>query len=123
MKILQAVTILTVSVVIASSALAGNKRYDARTKMCRQLDSVELEWESRPWGKGGKGFEESCKKCHTRDNDSGGGFLYAESKSQKGWNRVFAKRRVRCATRGSWEGISEEKLAYIMISTNDVKKP
>ncbi len=90
-----------------------SKRLDERTQMCRLIAEGKLDWESEPWGRGGKKFQEVCKSCHHRENDKGATFLHAESKMSKGWNRVFAKRRVQCAKDGSWAGLTEEDIQFI----------
>jgi len=76
------------------------------TKTCRILEYGPLEWDSRPWGEGGKVFREVCKVCHTRNNDKGAPFLYAESKTPAAWNRVFAQKYPKCAQNGSWDKIT-----------------
>ncbi len=96
----------------ASQARPG-KRYDAGTGMCRIIGEGKLGWESEPWGTGGRKFREVCKKCHTRNNDSGAPFLFAESHMPRGWNRIFFKRRVKCARDGSWNGLSRDELLMI----------
>ncbi len=52
-------------------------------------------------------FHKFCKSCHSRGEDAKGGFLTMESKSRKGWDRVFNKRRVQCAKDGTWDALSE----------------
>ncbi|GAB4337727.1 MAG: hypothetical protein Kow0089_09160 [Desulfobulbaceae bacterium] len=89
------------------------KRFDERTQMCRILNQGKLSWESEAWGTGGQKFKEVCKSCHTRNNDKGAPFLHAQSFVSKGWNRVFAKRRVPCAKDGSWDGLTEEEIQFI----------
>ncbi|HFQ89246.1 MAG TPA: hypothetical protein ENK27_04130 [Desulfobulbus sp.] len=89
------------------------KRYDPRTKMCRQLDRGKLDWNSEPWGIGGKKFREVCKRCHTRNNDKGAPFLWTESYTSKAWNSIFARRRAKCARDGSWDVLSEEELQMV----------
>ncbi len=89
------------------------KRYDARTKMCRQLDRGRLDWNSEPWGLGGQKFREVCKSCHTRNNDKGAPFLWAESYTSNAWNSIFAKRRKKCARDGAWDVLSEEELQMV----------
>ncbi|MDG4476249.1 c-type cytochrome [Thiovibrio frasassiensis] len=88
---------------------APKTRYDATTKTCRVLSDGPLEWESRPWGEGGKLFANNCKSCHTRNNDKGAPFLWAESKSSAGWNRVFETRSAKCAKQGAWDSITLEQ--------------
>ena len=84
-------------------------RYDAGTQTCRVLSDGPLEWESRPWGEGGKLFQNNCKSCHSRNNDKGAPFLWVESKNSEGWNRVFATRSPKCAKDGSWDNMTLEQ--------------
>ncbi|MFZ5760081.1 MAG: hypothetical protein ACOY32_10705 [Thermodesulfobacteriota bacterium] len=84
------------------------KRFDEGTQTCRIFDTNSL-W----WGKGAKLFQQSCKSCHVRGNDKGAPFLYAESKSPKGWNRVFFKKYPACAQDGSWAGLSPDDLLLV----------
>ena len=58
-------------------------------------------------------FQEVCKSCHRRDNDKGAPFLWVESLSSNGWNRVFAQRYPKCASDGSWGGTSLEDIQMI----------
>jgi len=88
---------------------APKTRYDATTQTCRVLDDGPLEWESRPWGEGGKLFKEVCKGCHSRNNDKGAPFLWVESKNSTAWNRVFATRSPKCAKAGAWDTITREQ--------------
>jgi hypothetical protein len=92
---------------------APKKRLDSRTGTCRVLSSGPLEWESLPWGKGGKGFKQVCKSCHTRSNKIEAPFLWEESKTAKGWNRVFATQRAKCAQDGSWAKLSDDELLMV----------
>jgi mono/diheme cytochrome c family protein len=96
-----------------SVSASPKKRYDAKTKTCRTLNAAPLEWETLPWGEGGKAFKQVCKSCHTRDNDKGAPFLWEESKTSNGWNRIFATMRVPCATDGSWKKLSDEELLMV----------
>lgn len=91
------------------AAAAPKTRYDATTQTCRVLDNGPLEWESRPWGEGGKLFKDVCKSCHTRKNDAGAPFLWVESKNSTGWNRIFETRSPKCAKQGAWDGITLEQ--------------
>lgn len=91
------------------AAAAPKTRYDATTQTCRVLDDGPLEWESRPWGEGGKLFKDVCKSCHTRNNDTGAPFLWVESKNSTGWNRIFETRSPKCAKQGAWDGITLEQ--------------
>ncbi len=89
------------------------KRFDETTGTCRILNVGPLEWESLPWGQGGKGFKQVCKSCHTRNNKVGAPFLWEESKSSKGWNRVFASKRAKCARDGSWSKLTDDQLLMV----------
>lgn len=99
------VFLLAVSFALQAEARPKN-RYDETTKTCRILESGPLEWDSRPWGEGGKVFREACKVCHSRGNDQGAPFLWVESKTPAAWNRVFAQRYPKCAQNGSWDKIT-----------------
>lgn len=95
---------------LANQANATPKtRYDAATQTCRVLDDGPLEWESRPWGEGGKLFQNNCKSCHSRNNDKGAPFLWVESKNSEGWNRIFATRSPKCAKQGAWDRLTLEQ--------------
>ncbi|MCK9296774.1 MAG: hypothetical protein M0P70_17050 [Desulfobulbaceae bacterium] len=100
-----AVFLLAVSFALQAEARPKN-RYDETTKTCRILESGPLEWDSRPWGEGGKVFREACKVCHSRGNGQGAPFLWVESKTPAAWNRVFAQRYPKCAQNGSWDKIT-----------------
>ncbi|MBU0480854.1 MAG: cytochrome c [Proteobacteria bacterium] len=97
------------------SCLPGNtmatpkERYDEVTQTCRFLDFYNSGWVSE----GSKIFTQSCKNCHFQGNDKGAPFLYSESKTMKGWNRVFATRYPACAASGAWDGISKEDLIKV----------
>lgn len=88
-------------------------RFDAASDTYRVLSEGPLKWESQAFGEGGKTFKANCKSCHNRQNDKGAPFLWSESKSQDGWNQVFATRYPKCAQDGSWKGISEEQLRMV----------
>ncbi|MFH1218002.1 MAG: hypothetical protein V1706_16030 [Pseudomonadota bacterium] len=104
-------TVFVMATTFSMQAEARPKsRFDETTQTCRILDSGPLEWDSRPWGEGGKVFREVCKTCHTRNNDKGAQFLYSESKSSKAWNRVFTKKYPQCAKDGSWDKITVDQL-------------
>jgi len=91
------------------ASAAPKTRYDAATQTCRVLGDGPLEWESRPWGEGGKLFKSACKTCHSRNNDKGAPFLWVESKNSEGWNRIFASRSPKCAKSGAWDTITLEQ--------------
>lgn len=101
-----AVLLLTLLTFVSQAMASPESRYDATTKQCRNIADGQLEWDSRPWGAGGKAFAQVCKKCHFRGNNEGAPFLYVESKTSKGWNRVFAQRKVKCAKEGAWDGMT-----------------
>lgn len=103
--LLMALFLLFVSLALEADA-RPTKRFDATTQTCRNLADGQLEWHSRPWGDGGKVFRKVCKTCHARSNDKGAPFLWTESKSSKGWNRVFARKYPECAKDGSWDAVS-----------------
>lgn len=81
-------------------------RFDAFTNTCRDLSHGQADWDSRPWGEGGKLFTEICKSCHSRNNNKNAPFLWVESKTSKGWNRVFYKKYPKCAKNGSWKDLT-----------------
>lgn len=83
------------------------KRFDAATKSCRLL-GFDANW----WGSGNKIFQQKCKTCHSRASEKGAPFLHAESKTPRGWNRVFARRYPDCAQNGKWQDLTiNEQLA------------
>ena len=84
-------------------------RFDAATNTCRDLSNGQADWDSRPWGAGGIFFRKVCKSCHTRNNNKGAPFLWVESKTSKGWNRVFHKRYPLCAKNDSWKMLNLEQ--------------
>lgn len=90
-----------------------NKRFDDRTQMCRIIGEGRLNWESEPWGMGGKKFQEVCKGCHAKGNDKGAPALHTQTYTSKGWNIIFANRRVQCAKNGSWGVLSEDEIQFI----------
>jgi len=104
--VLAAMLAATLLIGLAKAEASPRKRLDERTQVCRILDFYNSGWVSE----GSKIFEESCKKCHYQGNDKGAPFLYSESKSMKGWNRVFFERYPRCAKNGEWASLSEEQI-------------
>lgn len=107
------IVIIVMAMVATVLQARPSKRFDERTQMCRLITEGSLDWESEPWGRGGQKFQEVCKSCHSRDNDKGAPFLHAQSKMSKGWNTVFAKRRVECAKDGSWSALSEDDIQLV----------
>ncbi len=104
-----AVLLLTSLTFVPQVMATPERRFDARTNQCRNIADGQLEWDSRPWGVGGKAFTQVCKKCHSRSNEVGAPFFYVESKTSKGWNRVFAQRKVKCAKDGAWDGLTQDQ--------------
>lgn len=93
-----------------SLAFAGvSKRLDKATGMCRELNFHNSGWVSE----GHNIFKNSCKNCHSHNNDKGARFLYAESRTMEGWNKVFCEKNVKCAKDGSWGNLSTEQLLQV----------
>jgi len=90
----------------AAAQASPTKRFDPATKSCRIFTQQSL------W-KGYKAFTGFCKSCHYRGNDRGAKFLHTESKTMRGWNRVFEKRYPECAKAGVWDKLGEEKLRLV----------
>src|SRR5210317_2062828 len=109
---MKATFFLTLAVIVAVLSVPVNgeatpkKRFDEQTQTCRILDFYNSGWVSE----GSKIFSESCKNCHYRDNDKGAKFLHSESKTMKGWNRVFFKKYPQCAKDGYWADLTPDDL-------------
>lgn len=88
---------------ISEAGSSPRKRLDDATQVCRIFTQNTL-WD------GYKEFENSCKNCHYTGNKQGASFLHTESKTMKGWNRVFATRYPECAKKGYWGNIESEQL-------------
>jgi hypothetical protein len=88
------------------SQATPKKRLDEASQVCRILTFQNSGWVSE----GSRIFVESCKSCHTRDNDQGATFLHSESKTMKAWNRVFLEKYPQCAKDGQWANLSQEDL-------------
>ena len=101
--------LLAVFCLPATGQATPKKRFDEETQTCRILDFYNSGWVSD----GSKIFAESCKNCHYRENDKGAKFLYSESKTMKGWNRVFNKKYPQCAKDGYWSGLTPEDLLKV----------
>ena len=56
------ICILALAATALSVSATPKKRYDKKTGSCRVLNSGPLEWESLPWGQGGKGFKQEFMK-------------------------------------------------------------
>jgi len=114
---------LAVAAWIVPAKASPTKRFDQTTQSCRILTFHNSSWVSP----GAKKFKESCKSCHYRSNDKGAKFLYAESKTMKGWQRVFFKKFSKCAKDGSWEKLSQEDLLeindYLFRNANNTYDP
>jgi hypothetical protein len=95
-------------------------RYDPGTQTCRIITFENLQ-------EGYRLFRSDCKNCHHRGNDQGADFLYTESKSMKGWNRVFASRYPECAKGGVWDRLGLEQLLklndYLFANAFDANNP
>lgn len=100
-----AVLILLALTIIEAQAIP-TKRLDPGSQTCRTFTSATL-WEGREI------FVNSCKTCHTRDNDKNAPFLHTESKTMNGWNRVFLQKYPECAKNGSWGNLDEEQIARL----------
>ncbi len=101
-------TVFALTWSVAAEA-SPTKRFDKTTQSCRILTFYNSGWVSA----GAKKFRQSCKVCHFRGNDKGAKFLYAESKTMKGWDRVFFRKYPQCAKDGSWDKINQEDLLAI----------
>ena len=109
LTIISSIIILSVSYAFARPT----SRLDEATQTCRVLSSGSLETASRPYGEGGLMFGSLCKSCHSRDSNKDAPFLWAESKTSKAWNRVFAQRYPKCAKNGEWDALTQEQLMRI----------
>ncbi len=110
--------VLSLAVLPAAWAGGPDRRYDPGTMTLRELTFGNLR-------DGYKIFRESCKSCHHRGNAAGARFLYTESKTMRGWNRVFYERRARCDRDGAWKGLSADDLLklndYLFHSASDAQ--
>lgn len=90
------------------SASAGETvyRFDPATQTSRAMVFKNL------WA-GYNTFRNSCKSCHYRGNDKGAKFLYEDSRTMRGWNKVFYKKNVKCAKAGDWDSLSQEELVAL----------
>ncbi len=101
---------VTLAVALATAVQASpRKRLDPITKTCRILNFYTAGWKSP----GAKVWKNSCKSCHYRGNDKGAPFLHTESKTSKGWTRVFVKRYPKCARTGKWDDLSLEQIVAL----------
>ncbi len=103
------IMVLVIFSSVVDSQATPKKRLDEATQVCRILTFQNSGWVSE----GSKIFAQSCKNCHTRDNDSGATFLHSESKSMSGWNRVFLQRYPQCAKDGKWADLSQDELTKL----------
>lgn len=72
-------------------------------------------------------FKSKCKSCHTQENDKNAPFLCADSKTMKGWNRVFARKNAKVEKQGCLNGLSKEELMdlndYLYTYASNGRKP
>lgn len=104
-RIIAALLYLLFGCSISLSYAAENdlKRYDPNNKSCRTLGPDSF------WGgKGRRLFDQKCKVCHTRNNSEKAPFLHAESKTSRGWDRVFLTKYPKCAQTGTWKVTRDE---------------
>jgi len=106
MVFLISTALLAVFCLPATGLATPKKRFDEETQTCRILDFYNSGWVSD----GSKIFAESCKTCHYRDNDKGAKFLHSESKTMKGWNRVFYQKYPQCEKDGYWAKLSPQDI-------------
>ena len=109
--------LVTAGTVLAEVSM---KRFDQGTQTCR-LFTMDNVWA------GYATFRALCKGCHSRKSDASAQFLYSESKTQKGWNRVFAKMYPKCVKDGSWVGLAPDDLLslhdFLHVTAADSYKP
>ena len=109
-RILIICLILFMSGSLAATLQASpSKRLDPLTNTCRILNFYTAGWKSP----GAKIWKASCKSCHRRGNTVGAPFLHTESKTPKGWTRVFVKRYPKCARTGKWDDLSLEQIVAL----------
>ncbi len=101
--------LLTSTLLAATIQASPRKRLDPLTKTCRILNFYTAGWKSP----GAKIWKTTCKACHRRDNTEGAPFLHTESKTPKGWTRVFVKRYPKCARTGKWDELSLEQIVAL----------
>ncbi len=77
------------------------RRFDKGTDTCREFTIENVL-------AGAQTFRQLCKGCHARDNDQGAPYIHAESKTRRGWERVFSKRYPECAKSGAWDAMSRD---------------
>lgn len=72
-------------------------------------------------------FRENCKSCHYRENDKNASFLCPDSKTMKGWNRVFARKNLNCEKNGCLNALTQAELMnlndYLYTHARDVADP
>ncbi len=97
--------LLCYSFSLSCAAAKELTRYDPITKSCRIL-GFDSFW----GGKGRRLFDQKCRACHSKSNSANAPFLHAESKSPKGWTRVFFTKYPKCAQTGAWKVTVNETL-------------
>lgn len=95
-----------IAALILFAPLQTSAQQNSNGNSHRQITGEEALW----WQEGRKIFTTHCKSCHYRDNTVGAPFLHAEAKTQKGWDRVFARRYPACAKNGAWDSLSAKQL-------------
>ena len=105
-KLIILIGTLVLALVSTLSFAAPKLRLDEGTKTCRIFTQASI-WE------GYTVYKNSCKSCHTRNNDKDAPFIHTESKTMNGWNRVFFKKYPLCATDGTWDTITQEQLLRV----------
>ena len=72
-------------------------------------------------------FRENCKTCHYRNNDAGASFLCPDSKTMKGWNRVFTGGNSKVEEKGCLKGLSKEQQMdlndFLYTHASDARNP
>jgi len=101
-KTIAALALLLILCAMAAQA-APQGRILQGTQVCRTFSQNSLQ-------NGYQLFQNSCKTCHFRGNPQGAPFLHSESKTPRGWDRVFFERYPKCAEDGSWAKLSDEDL-------------
>ena len=108
-RLIAALVLCATAMPLSAMARPGS-RYDESTKSCRIISAAPLDWDSQEYGAGGKVFKSLCKSCHVKNNNKNAPFLWVESKTSAGWNRVFAEKYPKCAQDGSWATLTPDQL-------------
>ncbi len=81
------------------------QRFDSQTQASRDLEFKNIR-------AGYEIFRNFCKSCHNRKSESAS-FLHAESRTMKGWNKVFERKWVKCAREGFWQKLTNDDLLKV----------